>query len=263
MKDNSLCFPLMLALLVLISVLLGIVGPLQPGFAAWVNKWQNLIAAVIAMFAAWLAYQSALKQLEQNKQQEHNRRHRKHTSVRAMLPLALSHIMEYAEQSVHKLNALLPQCEGEVLPSNVATQDLMQLVPRETLQVLAEFIESADDIDTALVEDMVAWIQIHDSRVRSLVHRSERNSLVLRSNIEGSMVDAASVGASAVALFEYARRRDQQLPTNISWANVRGAFFSMSVWLDQNDRLDATITSREKSSNGPFDGLREPQPSNA
>ena len=240
------------------AVWLGIVGPMPTGVADWINKWQNLIAAVIAIGAAVLAYRSATQQLAQNDDQERNRRRRKHAAVRAMLPLALSQIIEYAQNSAYALLGLIPLCQGETFPENSPVADLPQPLPHDTLKVLAEFIEYSDDIDASLAETMVAWIQIHDSRVRGLIRDNQdpaHGAVVVRTHIEGSIIDAASIYAAAAALFEYARRRENRPPTTVIWENVRGALRNMRIWDHAHPRLYQIIDGREGHTSGPFDRL--------
>jgi hypothetical protein len=251
-------FPILLMFTVLLASWLGVLGPLPSGVARWIKDWQPSIAAVIAISAAALAYRGATRQLAQNERLERKRRSRKHASVRAMLPLALSRVSEYAEKSVIALNNLIPLCQGESLPHNSPMNDLPQPLPQETLEVFAEFIEYSDDIDASLVETMVAWIQIHNSRVRGLIRNNQDPAgevMVLRTNIEGSIIDAASIYAAAAALFEYGRRRGRQPPTNVTWDDVRRAFRNMRMWDEDHPRLYAILEGRETSTSGPFDRL--------
>jgi hypothetical protein len=102
------------------------------------------------------------------------------------LPLALAQVTDYAEQSAHALIGLLGQCVGQSLPAMSAPEDLAQPLPSDALKTLADFIEYSDTVDVRVLEATVAWIQIHDSRVRSLV-KSNRDpagaQLVLRLQI--------------------------------------------------------------------------------
>jgi hypothetical protein len=226
------------------------------GVADWIDKWQNLIAAVIAIAAAILAYRSATQQIRQNDQQERNRRSKKHASVRAMLPLALSRVAEYAQNSALALNALIPLCHGEALPRHSPINNLLQPLPHDTLKMLAEFIEYSDDVNTSLVENMVAWIQIHDARVRGLIrdHQEPKGTtVILTINIEGWIIDAASIYAAADALFEYGRRRESRPPTNIIWDDVRRALKNIRLWDEDNPGIYQSVERREKNSSGPFD----------
>jgi len=253
-------FPLVMICTVLLGIWLGIFGPLPKGITDWINQWQNLIAAVVAVGAAGLAYHGAMQQLRQNDRQERNRRSKKHAAVRAMLPLALSQVTEYAQKSEFALLALLPQCRGQILPPGSLIQGLPQILPHETLDVLGELVEYSDDVDVSLVETMVAWIQIYDSRVRGLVRDNADpagEATVFRLNIENYLIDAASIYAAAAALFDYGRRRGSRPPDTITWENVRGAFRNMRMWDEEHRDLYKIVEGREQRSRGPFDRLVE------
>jgi hypothetical protein len=47
----------------------------------------------------------------------------KHAAARAMLPLALSQVSAYAEQTAQALNALIARCQGETLPFDIVESD--------------------------------------------------------------------------------------------------------------------------------------------
>ncbi len=259
---KSPLFPLLLAISVLLTVWLGILGPLPFDVSNWIDQWQNLVAAAAAIVAAAVAYISAMKQIAQNGEQERNRRSRKHASVRAMLPLALSQIIEYAQDSALTLNGLIPLCVSERFPPMSPTNGLPLPLPHDTLNVLSEFIEYSDEIDVSLVETMVAWIQIHDSRVRSLVLDNAdpaSTTSILRINIENYVIDAAAVYAAAEALFNYGRRRETQPPTStsIDWESVRGALKNMRLWDHNHPRLYQILDRRERVTNGPFHRLAQ------
>jgi hypothetical protein len=207
-------FPIVALLIVLLGVWLGIFGPLPNGVATWIHQWQTLIAAtvasLVASIAALIAFQNTSRSLTHAQALENNRRKRKHAAVRAVLPLALAQANTYAEQSARTLNNLMSACVEELLPSGVAPKKLQQQLPSETLEMFAEFIEYSDDVDVSLLETLVAHIQIHDSRLHGLVqdnNDSEEANCIVQNEIEGLILDAASLYAGVAALFDYARRR--------------------------------------------------------
>src|SRR5438445_2079765 len=103
-------------LITLFAVWLGILGPLPNGVTGWLQNWQTLIAATvastIASIAAYVAFQNTSRSLAHAERLETNRRRRKHAAVRAVLPLALSQVIAYAERSAHALDALVASCIG-------------------------------------------------------------------------------------------------------------------------------------------------------
>ena len=250
-------FPIAVMLIPLLAVALGLFGP--ESIAAWLKGWQTLAAAVVASIAAYIAFQNTTRSLTHAERLEANRRSRKHAATRAVLPVALSHISEYAEKSARTLLGLAEKCVGETLPRRSAPEDLAQPLPTDTLKAVADFIEYADAIDLTPLENTIAWIQIHDSRVRSIVEDNRNPAsarTIVRSDMEGCVVDAAAIYAGAACGFDYARRRTDALPSTITWDAVRSALRNMSIWPDEHPRLFEMVDRREQLSDGPFDKLR-------
>ncbi|MFZ2082477.1 MAG: hypothetical protein WAV38_38640 [Xanthobacteraceae bacterium] len=82
------------------------------GFVAWLQNWQTLVAALVAVGAAGVAFHNTTRSLRDGKRLEMRRRGRKHAALRAVLPLALSQLTDYAERSAHALGDLLNRCSG-------------------------------------------------------------------------------------------------------------------------------------------------------
>jgi len=253
-------FLIALILIVLLTVWLGIAGPLPNGVAEWIHHWQPLIAATVAStvasIAAYIAFQNTSRTLRHSEELESNRRRRKHAALRAVVPLALAQISDYAEKSAHALADLEGKCVSEELPARTAPLSLAETLPSETLKTLADFIEYSDTLDVGVLESTVTSIQIHDSRLRGIVednHDPEGERSVLRITLEGLIIDAAAIYAGAAAGFDYARRRGSQLPSEVSWEEVRSALRNMRFWEERNPQLYVHIERFEKSSSGPFE----------
>lgn len=255
-------FPIALLLIGLLGVWLGIFGPLPEAVPAWLHHWQALIAATVAStvasIAAFVAFQNTSRSLAHAEGLEVNRRIRKHAAVRAILPLALSQMNAYAANSARSLKDLISKCDGETLPGGTAPDSLVQILAPETLETLTDFIEFTDAGSLTVLEATVAWIQIHDSRMRRLVQDNtdpSTSSLVLKTELEGRIIDSASIYAGASVYFNYARRRETDLPIGLTWDNVRDALRNMRFWPEQHPRLYEIIDRREKVSDGPFQTL--------
>lgn len=234
---------------------------LTRGVAAWLRKWQTLVAATVALIAACVAFHNTTRSLRQAAGQETSRRKRKHAALRAVLPLALSQVADYAERSARALDQLAIQSQGqqfEQLPRMAAPENLIQPLPSDTLKALAGFIEYSDTVNVVVLEDTVAWIQIHNSRVRHIVQSNRDQSgtrLVVRHEVMASVIDAAAIYAGASAMMQYSRRQRECLPRIVSWQEVKAGLLSMGIW---NDEYDALVTRREAQvEGGAFGRLRE------
>lgn len=76
--------------------------------------------------------------------------------------------------------------------------------------------------------------------------------MVVRTEIDGRIIDAATIYAGAAAAFDYACRRRAQLPHTLSWDAVRGALKNMRFWDEDHPRLYAILEQCEAISTGPF-----------
>ena len=203
-----------------------------------------------ALFAAGLAFYSVQQQFYQAEDLETRRRRRKHASVRAVLPLALAQVRQYAERTIRALNELVESCEGEILPRQISRENVFQPLPTETLKALADFIEYSDALDVGIVEDLVAWIQVNNSRLRALVEPREPFQLIRRAQIMARIIDAACIFTAAGAVFAYARRREQQLPRTVSWDAVgKALLWDFKI---MNGDYQAMLERRETNSELPF-----------
>jgi hypothetical protein len=251
-------FPVVVLFVVVLGVWLGIVGPMPGGVAAWLNGWQTLAGALVASIAVGMAFQNTTRSIEHAEKLEKHRRQRKLAAIRAVLSLALSQLTEYSERSAHALRAFAAKCSGNLLPPTIAPHGLAQSPPHEMLKTLADFVEYADDLDIAVIEATIAWIQIFDSRLRGLVERNHDPSgthLILRNEIEGCIIDAASIYAATSAIYDYARRRAAKLPAAISWDEVRQALGLLGFDETTDPTLWSTVARRQKTTTGPFDTL--------
>ncbi len=252
-------FPIALMLFVLLGAWLGILGPMPDGFTKWLHGWQTLIAAVVAAVAVIVAFKNTDRSLAHAESLETNRRRRKHAAVRAVLPLALSQVIAYAERSARSLNDLVSKCAGETLPAGVTTESLIEPLPSETLKSLADFIEFTDTTSVEVLESTFAWIQIFDSRMRALAQHNNdpaKTWVVVRTEIENLIVDAATIYAGVASAFDYARRRQAQMPTELLWDAVIGALRNMRLWDDEHPRVYQIVEGRRTRSTGPFEPLR-------
>lgn len=251
--------PLYAFLIVLLAVWLGIAGPLPVAFADWLHRWQTLAAAIVAIAAAYIAFTNTRKTILHTERLEQRRRSRKLASIRAIMPIALSQISNYAEQSADALNTILEKSVDEAIPHLSVPKDLVLSFPTETLKMLAEFIEYSDVHDVSVIESTVAMIQVHMSRTRSLVegnHDPSENYVVTRTEVENCIIDAASIYAGAASLFDYARRRTDSVPLTLSWDDVKASLQNLGLFEEENDTLYQSVARHESVSEGPFRKLK-------
>jgi hypothetical protein len=205
-KDRDPWFPILLFVPALLCIWLGIIGPLPAGVADWLKTWQTLLGASVAVIAAYIAVRNTTRTLSLTQTLETHRRQRKHAALRATLPLALSQIGAYGEETAKALQNLISKCHNERLRTGEITDAILRPVPSEGLKSLAEFIEYSDTVDIRVLANTLALIQIHDSRLRSMLRDNTdpgATRIVTRSNIEESIVDGATIYAGGMSAFGY------------------------------------------------------------
>jgi hypothetical protein len=222
------------------------------------QNWQTLAGAIVASIAIFGVFLNTNRAVKHAERLETHRRSRKHAAQRAVLPPILAQISGYAQRSASQLAAMTEMCVKEALPAGAANPDLTRELPADTLRALADFIEYADAVDVTVIESTAAWIQIFQSRLESLIsanHDPAGTRIVVRTQIEEGMIDAATIHAGVTSVFEYARRRSHELPQTLTWEDVRNALRAMGYPDDQHTRLYEIIAGRALHTSGPFERL--------
>ncbi|WP_370113194.1 hypothetical protein [Bradyrhizobium sp. USDA 329] len=170
--------------------------------------------------------------------------------------MALSSLSEYAQESAETLGNLVDKCDDETLPRLTATEELVRPLPADTLKTLSDFIEYTDHGEVRILEALIAAIQVHDARLRGIYSINNDPNIVgvvIRADLEGRIVDAASIYAGAAVFYNYARRRSNELPTSVPWENVAVALSNMRIWDSEYPRVYETLERQRSFSTGPFD----------
>ena len=213
----------------------------------------------MALIAATIAYWNTNRSIEHSETLETRRRQQKQTALRVMLPLALSQVGAYAQQTAKALQALVASCDNETLPFDTVQTDFVKPLPSDILKSLAEFIEYSDDMNVDVIASTVAMIQIHDSRLRGIFqdnHDQSRSRVIVRSDLERSIVDGAIIYAGGSSGFNYARRRQDSWPNESTWDEVIRALRNIGFFDDEHPRLHEDVERRATQSRGPFELLR-------
>jgi hypothetical protein len=188
---------------------------------ASVDKYQTLIAGLLALFGAWLTVRKLTEQIRQAETLEADRRERRNLAARTVMPATLTELIEYAMACIHFLGQFHPRELGQVVaPEGVEAPR----VPAEALLNLRECVQFGDEIVAEVIADMMSQIQIQHSRLASIT-RPRDGEIILPLNIEVCLVDAVEVYARASKLFPYARRVPDAAPATPTIEDLRA-----SVW---------------------------------
>ncbi|WP_417410554.1 hypothetical protein [Hoeflea sp.] len=162
-------------------------------------EWETLLAGAAALFGAIFTVRTIRRQISSYEKVERVNREKKLASARAVLPLALSDIVQFCSLLI---TWILGGRNGE-----------MPTMPAEVTEIIREVIEWNDSDDVHVVlSSLVSRMQVVRARLRpESVGRSEWND---------RLVDAVELTAMAESLFDYARQDTRYPREFLSRENV-------------------------------------------
>ncbi len=190
-------------------------------FVGLLFLWQTQIGASFAILAGSLAASVVLEQTSSARNIEKQKRANRKEALRAILPLALMKMSDYAEQSVDLCEDMITNSRNGLGQNSThkATD-----IPNDWILTLTEFIEHSDDADRQPFIETIKKTQIQHSRVKGLVARvdgKKPHQIALRQNAIESCIDSLEIHARASRLFEYSRGDRDNVPHSLSKDDVK------------------------------------------
>lgn len=197
------------------------------GRLGWIDT--TLVTGFAAVIAAWLSVGAVRQQINQADIFEKNRIDAKHTAIRAAIPLALSDLIEYCEETLKALETTHMLCVSGILP-NGAVLPQFQMPPKNAVGDLKELIEFSKPEDRRFIWQVLVSFQILQARLSGLRQsHASSTSIVSELNIEAYIVNAADLMARVSAYFNYARGFAKVPPKMVTRSEVAGAM-SAVIW---------------------------------
>jgi len=175
-------------------------------------QWETLLTGVSALMAACFTVVHLKRQIRQTEDLTEKARQQRVKAARAMLPLALSELSEYATSCIKRLYALWHyfQSDGSL---DRCRADLPTLtlppVPDDVLLLLKECVAVMDDDPAAAAVELVSHLQIQRTRFADYISRVGKPNdgihAIKRAHIDHGIWDASEVYARASSLFPFAR----------------------------------------------------------
>jgi hypothetical protein len=187
---------------------------------AWLDHWQTLVGAAIAIPFAALAILFPVLQ-------EANRRRRHFAAMRASMPLRLSLVCDYATDMMHALGGILrgPHDDGSVAEPEI---------PPGLVDGLETTIESLQNQRAiSRLSDIIVEMQMLNSRLKAPT-RLHRDALLLQ---------AAIIWAQAASLFEFARRQTDWVSREVKWEDVKLALTIAQIYEGSHQSTHDYVTS--------------------
>jgi hypothetical protein len=197
---------------------------MQFAFDSWMIKliydWQTLIAGLFAFGGAWWTVSGIRAQIKQIQDITKEARYREEFSARAVLPLALSELTNYALKCIRliHLNAVGPVVAGQQV----------SLLEREVVGVFQECARCADDKVATKIWILLSKLQVQQSRLRSLLLRRGGEPLSEYDIVQNTL-DAADIYAKTAELYEYARD-EAGMRKRASTRALASALHAADIW---------------------------------
>jgi hypothetical protein len=170
----------------------------------WLDHWQTLVAGMLALFGAAWTVRVINNQIKQATEQEKQRLRREEQAAKAVLPLALVELAQYAEECIRLIAPYVPANEkSPEFPENFA----VPRIPEGTIEPLRECARYASTEVATQIRVMVSKLQIQNSRLDFARQHGRQGVFGTLNYYEGlgAIIDAAELHALIGILLQYAR----------------------------------------------------------
>jgi hypothetical protein len=208
------------------------------------DKWQTLVAGGLALIGAMWTVYYIHRQIKQVDDLEKARRSREELAARAVLPLALSQLVQYANECLQLIK------DHSMQPENLHRPPLgenieLPTVQRDIIGTLQACVRYGDDNVVAQISTLLATLQVQQARLRDLISRRAQwpNRRIPRVQALDVMIDAAEVHAKASALFEYGREV-ADMRAKSTRQEINSAFFRIGIVTADEADLNDVLNRR-------------------
>jgi hypothetical protein len=173
---------------------------------AFLEKWQTLVAGVIATLAAIATVRAIHLQIAQTEKLANEASLRRNLAARALIAGPLSRICAVELDLRKKLFEEI----GKIISGLSYKGAIMwEALSDREVDLLARCIEDADPRAAEDLSALLSELQIHQAQLESMVsNRREDNFIVTRGNLGDLALGSVFIVARAQRLFHYSRRED-------------------------------------------------------
>jgi len=235
----------------------------------FIHTYQTLITGLTATIAAGAGAWAVLNQTNEEKKRAKEQETKRHKATRAVMPLALSQILEFTKALAQELDRIYDAVEtNEKLKINARhlqrkiTYNL-PILDSSVLANLKEIIEFSDNDLGDYVSKFITIYQIKTARLKSLEKYIQPNSFAVEPlcNIANQMHHTAEIHSIAANLFDYARLIKNTVSVDgPNQEDMRSALQSLEFSFQiNNGQFDARYINIKRPFGTIWDDLR-PQP---
>lgn len=199
--------------------------------------YQTLFSAVFAFGGAIVGALAIYKQITLQRNISNEDRVGRMSAARALLPLALSSISQYAEDCSELLVKLREECDDDgILPDHISISRIPP-VPIDGMQTIKEVIEFSKPVERNTPAELISRLQIQRSRMANFYNR-RADHLVTDLNISACIRDTVEIYARSSAMYDFSRRRTSDMPAvQLSDEQLVSAFHNLRIFDETLDEI--------------------------
>jgi hypothetical protein len=219
----------------------------------WLHQWQTLAGGLIAIIAALIGARAINRQIRQTEQHEQDRISRNFDAARSILPLTLSQLSTYVEDSIHYMVKILNFCRFSSFPMPTDKRPELPLLADGVAGEFRAIIPVSEHSLRIWIADMLAALQLQNARLLDFHTRIEDvEGDITAIDIQQCFIDAAKLGAYCAATWPYARRQSEMVPSTLEWENLKNQLSRPLAEVENADLVWKEIARREASGQRPI-----------
>ena len=209
--------------------------------------WQAQTGAAFALAAALIGAIVIVRQTGATERRADERREHRATALRAVLPLMLSELIDYAKCCADIFAEVLDQPPTLAPPPwrwPMLGRAVVPQLPSGFVGQLTDLIEAIPPDYARPLITLVKCVQFQHARALDLQQRilsPRQGEIVLRMNVLLCLIDATEVRARCDKLLPYARGKMQALPAAVSADDVQRPAFFQTMGPSLRDEVAAEI----------------------
>lgn len=177
------------------------------------SSWQGLNIGILAFLSSVIAFN--ISRDKANKQRE-----REFTAARAFLPESLSELCKYFKASAEFLDKVRKSSRDKPFQEEVPG------LSKEYKEVFGNCIRYAEPDVGDYLSKILMRLQVHDSRLRSLVKEIEDTGTIRQGthNLIGNIYGLGELQVLVNKLFSFARGMEEFDSSDLEWEDFRNAY---------------------------------------
>ena len=188
--------------------------------------WQTQVAGLFAVAAAWLAGVVVLHQTRVTEDIALQGRRRRAAALRAVLPLIMVELGNYAQACGRLFIGQSPNSSGHSDAEPVTVPAL----PSGLSERLLEMIEASDDLHARPLTLLALRLQVQNTRAADdAVHRHDPKRVSHPTGLLDRLIEAAEIYARAGKIIEYARGDGKSSATETTVDDIKRALWFFDV----------------------------------